>query len=128
MVNNCNFIGRLTKEVDARNITKQDKTTMLVASFDLAIDGAKQEDGSNDTTFIQCKVLNSKQAENVTKYLYKGSLVYVQGALHQYRYVAKDNQQRSGYEIIAKEVTFLDPKPKEEPKEETKAEVAKAGK
>ena len=124
MVNNCNFIGRLTKDVDARKIIKQDKTTMLVASFDLAIDGAKQEDGSNDTTFIQCKVLNSKQAENVTKYLHKSSLVYVQGALHQYRYVGKDNQQRSGYEIIAKEVTFLDPKPKEE----TKAEVAKAEK
>ena len=125
MLNDVNFIGRLTKDVDGRKIVKADKSESLVASFDLAIDGAKRKDGTKDVTFIQCKVLNDAQAGNIIKYLHKGSLVAVSGQLHQYHFTAEDVTTRSGYEVIAREVTFLDPKPKAENEQAEKEAASK---
>ena len=111
-MNKVILIGRLTKDADLRATT----TGTAVASFTLAVDRQfKAQNGTKETDFINC-IAWRKQAENVAKYVHKGSKIAVEGRL-QVRKYEKDGQARWITEVIADNITFLENK-KQEVKEE----------
>lgn len=115
-MNKVILIGRLTKDADLRATT----SGTAVASFTLAVDRQfKAQDGTKETDFINC-IAWRKQAENVAKYVKKGSLIAVEGRL-QVRNYEKDGQARWFTEVIADSITFLESK-KQEAKEEAEGE------
>ena len=109
MLNRIILTGRLTRDPELRRTTSD----MGVASFTLAVDdNVKGPNGEKTTTFITVTVWD-KQADTVAKFLRKGSLVGVDGRIHQRRFERKDGTKGSVIEVIANQVTFLEPKDKE---------------
>ena len=107
MLNRIVLAGRLTKDVELRKLANG----MTVASFTLASDElSKNADGSKKVIFIGVSLFG-KSAENVAKYVQKGSLVAVDGRITQRKYTNKQNQQVTSTEIVADNVQFLEPKP-----------------
>ena len=107
MLNRIVLAGRLTKDVELRKLTNG----MAVVSFTLASDElSKNADGSKKVIFIGVSLFG-KSAENVAKYVQKGSLVAVDGRITQRKYTNKQNQQVTSTEIVADNVQFLEPKP-----------------
>lgn len=114
MMNRVVLVGRLTRDPELRRTTNETP----VASFTLAVDDRlKDANGQKTTTFISVTVWN-QAADNVSKYCRKGSLVGVDGRLHQRTYEKRDGSKASVIEVIADSVQFLEPKSKEIPNEE----------
>lgn len=114
MMNRVVLVGRLTRDPELRRTTSD----IPVASFTLAVDDrTKDANGQRSTTFIGITVWN-QAADNVAKYCRKGSLVGVDGRLHQRTYEKRDGSKASVIEVIADSVQFLEPKSKEIPNEE----------
>lgn len=110
MLNRIVLVGRLTRDPELRRTT----TDISVASFSLAVnDGFKDTEGNPTTSFIDVTVFD-KQADNVAKFCRKGSLVGVDGRIHQRRFERKDGSKGSSIEVIANQVSFLEPKDKSE--------------
>lgn len=114
-MNKVILIGRLTAKPELKYTT----SNIAVTSFNLAIDRLPHEDGTKDTDFIEIRVWR-KQAENVCKYLDKGSLVAIEGRIQTEKFTTKDGENRYKTLVIAERVMFLNSKKKEETKEETK--------
>ncbi len=106
MVNRIILVGRLTRDPELRRTTSD----IPVASFTLAVDDrVKDANGQKLTTFITVVVWNN-QADNVTKYCRKGSLVAVDGRIRQRSFERKDGTKGSVIEVYADSVQFLEPK------------------
>ena len=114
-MNKTFLIGRLT----AKPELKYTSSNIPVTSFNLAVDRQPKEDGTKDTDFIEIRVWR-KQAENVCKYLDKGSLVAIEGRIQTEKFTTKDGENRYKTLVIAERVMFLNSKKKEETKEEMK--------
>ena len=99
-MNSVNLIGRLTSAVELRYTPSQ----KAVASFTLAVDRI----GSDDADFIPCIAWNGT-AENMEKFLDKGSMVAVEGRI-QVRSWDKDGTRHWKTEVVANRVKFLDRK------------------
>ena len=112
-MNKTFLIGRLTAKPELKYTT----SNIPVTSFNLAIDRPPKEDGTKDTDFIEIRVWR-KQAENVCKYLDKGSLVAIEGRIQTEKFTTKDGENRYKTLVIAERVVFLNSKKKEETKEE----------
>lgn len=112
-MNKVMLIGRLT----AKPELKYTNSNVAVTSFSLAVDRPVREDGTKDTDFIEIRVWR-KQAENVCKYLDKGSLVAIEGRVQTEKFTTKDGENRYKTLVIAERVMFLNSKKKEETKEE----------
>lgn len=111
MLNKVVLIGRLTRDPELRYTNNNNP----VVSFTLAVNRpfASANQGANDNTadFISCTAWR-KQAENVSKYVNKGSLVAVEGRLQTRDYMdEKNNVRRYVTEVICDSVVFLDSKP-----------------
>lgn len=101
-------MGRATKDP----ITRTSKE-VSITNFDIAVDNLRKEsDGSQSTSFFAVTCFG-KVAENVAKFVKKGSKVAVQGSIQQRSYLNKDGEKRTTYDVIADSVEFLDPKPVE---------------
>lgn len=106
MINRIVLTGRLTRDPELRRTLNE----TAVASFTLAVDdGFKDQQGNPTTTFIDVTIFD-KKGENVAKFCRKGSLVGVDGRIHQRRFERKDGTKGSVIEIIATNVDFLEPK------------------
>lgn len=106
MLNRIVLVGRLTRDPELRRTLND----TAVASFPLAVnDGFKDTEGNPTTTFVDITVFSS-QAENVAKFCRKGNLVGVDGRIHQRRFERKDGSKGSVIEVIANQVSFLEPK------------------
>ena len=107
MINKCIFIGNLGKDPELKTTT----TGKSVANFSLAVQGFKTENGYlTDWVPVVCW---EKTAENVSKYLSKGSKVFVEGRFSTRSWDDKDGNKRYTTEIVANEVKFLDPAKKD---------------
>ena len=102
-MNNCTFIGRLTKDPEIR-YTKDNKA---VCTFTIAVNRYK---GMAD--FIRIEAWGTT-AENCVKYLAKGKQAGVAGSLRNNRY-EKDGVKYSFDYIYADRVDFIDWEKKEE--------------
>ena len=106
MINRVVLVGRLTRDPELRNTNSNNP----VCTFTLAVDNrTKASDGSKTASFITCVVF-SQQADNVAKFVRKGSLVGVEGRLNQRSYERKDGTKASVIEVVCDSVQFLEPK------------------
>lgn len=96
-MNSFNVIGRITKPINLE-YTKSGKPAI---KLNLAINNTKE-----DTTFLTIKVFG-KQAENISKYCTKGSLLAITGTIRNNNYEDKDGNKHYEYSFIAQNVEFL---------------------
>ncbi|MBQ4132377.1 MAG: single-stranded DNA-binding protein [Desulfovibrionaceae bacterium] len=108
MLNKVMIIGRLGADPELRYAA----TGMAVCRFNVATDEAytDQSGQRQERTEWHRIVVFSKQAENCANYLFKGSLVYVEGALSTSKWTDQQGQTRYTTEIKAQRVQFLDRK------------------
>ena len=91
-MNIITLIGRLTRDVELSYVPN---TGTAKADFALAIPrDFKNKDGEKEVDFIPVEFMG-KKAENIAKYIEKGSLVAVQGNLRIDRYTDKQGNKRT---------------------------------
>ena len=100
-MNQVCLIGRLTKDVEERRT----QSGTPVASFTLAVDRRKKEDGAD---FIPC-IAWDKAAETIAKYVHKGDLFGVTGHI-QTRSYEKDGRMNYVTEVVTTSFQFLERK------------------
>ncbi len=105
-MNRIILIGRLTKDPELRTISNG----AVTSSFTLAVNRTfTNQNGERDTDFINC-VAWRRQAENISKYCTKGTMIALEGRLQTRSYDAQDGSKRYVTEVVADNVTFLSPK------------------
>ena len=105
-MNRIILVGRLTRDPELRRTLND----VPVCSFTLAIDDrVKDANGQKTTSYIGVTVFNN-QADNIAKFLKKGSLAGVDGRIRQRTFERKDGTKSSVIEVVADNVTFLEPK------------------
>ncbi|HDA7553621.1 single-stranded DNA-binding protein [Staphylococcus aureus] len=106
MLNRTVLVGRLTKDPELRSTPNG----VNVGTFTLAVNRTfTNAQGEREADFINVVVFK-KQAENVEKYLSKGSLAGVDGRLQTRNYENKDGKRVYVTEVVADSVQFLEPK------------------
>lgn len=105
-MNKVVLVGRLTRDPEIRTMPNGNQ----VASFTLAINrNFKNKDGNIDADFINVSIFG-RQAENVGKYVSKGSLVGCDGRIQTRSYDAQDGTKRYVTEVVCENVNFLSSK------------------
>lgn len=103
MINSVALTGRLTADVDMRS-TQSGKA---VGQFNLAVNRQfTNSNGEREADFIRC-VVWGKQAENLAKFVSKGSLLGVEGRLQTRSYENKQNQKVYITEVILNSFALL---------------------
>ncbi|OJH01715.1 single-stranded DNA-binding protein [Staphylococcus hominis] len=106
MINRVILVGRLTKDPEYR----QTPSGVSVATFTLAVNRSfTNSQGEREADFINVVVFR-KQAENVNKYLSKGSLAGVDGRIQSRSYENNEGRRVFVTEVIADSVQFMDSK------------------
>ena len=103
MLNQIVLMGRLTRDPELRYTQSQTP----VASFRIAVDRdySSRDGGEKQTDFIDI-VAWRQQAEFVTKYFTKGSMVIVTGRLQMRDWTDRDGNKRTSAEVVADRVRF----------------------
>lgn len=106
-MNSVNLTGSLVRDPEVRYTQSQ----MAVCSFTLAVDRQRKKDDPNAQTadFPRC-IAFGKTAENMSKYLHKGSKVGVEGRIQTGSYKKQDGTTVYTTNVIANHVEFLDSK------------------
>jgi single-strand DNA-binding protein len=103
MLNNVVLIGRLVAHPELRTTPQGTSVT----TFRIAVDRAFQsKDQEKQADFIDI-VAWRQQAEFVTKYFTKGSLISVIGSIQTRSYNDKDGNKRTAFEISADRLGFV---------------------
>ena len=116
-INRVVIIGRLSNDVELKHIP----SGTAVAHFNIAVGGKSDKDGKDTVSFFNVVVWGTI-AENCAKYLSKGKLVCIDGALHQRSWKAQDGSNRSVVEIVAERVEFLSPMQSGQPAKQAQPE------
>ncbi len=118
MINRAILVGRLTRDPELKHTSND----IPLATFTLAVDRPfRNQQGGSDTDFLRCVVWR-RQAENVSRYLSKGSLVGVEGRIQSRSFEDRDGNRRVMTEIVAESVQFLEPKGTKPPEPKTPGE------
>lgn len=104
-MNKAILIGNICTDIQLRYT----QSNMSVATFSLALNRPKKQDGTQEADFPNI-VVWGKQAENINKYLKKGSKLALEGRIQTRTYDAQDGSKRYITEVIAENVQFLDSK------------------
>ena len=104
-MNQVILIGRLTKNLELRYT----ESNIAVGTTTIAVNRPRQKDKEQEADFINIKVWG-KQAENIHKYLNKGSLIAVDGRIQTGSYINQEGEKRYITEVIANNVQFLETK------------------
>lgn len=105
-MNKVCLVGRLT----AKPELKMTGSNLPYTRFNLAVNRTfSNSQGDRETDFISIIVWR-KQAENVCKYLDKGSQVSVEGRIQTGSYDGQDGQKRYTTDVVADSVQFLESK------------------
>ena len=104
-MNKAILLGRLTKDPELRYTANG----IAVATFDLAINGKKRQDGSNEADFLPI-VAWRERAEFAAQHLSKGRQVLVEGQIKTRSYDDKEGVRRKATEIVASLIYFADSK------------------
>ena len=106
MLNRVVLIGRLTKEPEL----KYTNSNKPVLNNTIAVNRSFTDaNGERQADFINFVVWN-KQAENVKKFLNKGSLIAIEGRIETRNYENNEGNRVYVTEVIADNVTFLESK------------------
>ena len=105
-MNKVFLIGRLTRDPDLRYTP----SNIATVTFSIAVNRPfTNQNGVREADFINI-IAWRKQAENVKKYITKGSLVAVEGRIQTRNYDDKDGKKVYVTEVVADNVQFLEPK------------------
>lgn len=106
MTNNVVLVGRLVRDVELR----QTSTGKEMTYFTLAVNrNFKNEQGVQAADFISC-VAFGKTAENMARFLSKGSLISVEGRISTRNFQGNDGKTVYVTEVVASSITFLESK------------------
>ena len=106
-MNIVTLIGRLTRDVE---LSYMPNTGTAKADFALAVPrDFKNKDGEKEVDFIPVEFMG-KKAENIAKYIEKGSLVAVQGNLRIDRYTDKQGNKRTYTKVCGNSIQSLNNK------------------
>ena len=102
MLNSIIIMGRLTADPELRSTS----SGLSVSSFTVAVDRNYVRSGEEKKTDFINVVAWRQQADFVSKYLRKGSMIAVQGSLQTRNYEDKNGNKRVAYEIVADQISF----------------------
>lgn len=106
MINNVVLVGRLTKDPELR----YSSSNIPMVYFTIAVNRAfSSQNGERQADFISC-VAFRKQAENMARFLAKGSLIGVEGRIQTRNYQGKDGNMVYVTEVVANSIQFLESK------------------
>lgn len=106
MINRTVLVGRLTKDPELRYTS----SNIAFARFTLAVNRTfAGPNGEREADFIQC-IAWRKQAENLARFVHKGSLIGVEGRIQTGSYDDKDGTRKYTTDVVADSVQFLEPK------------------
>ena len=100
------LLGRLTADPELRHTQNQ----VSVTSFTLAVDRAYTPKGQERQTDFINVVAWRQTAELVTRFFHKGQRLALTGTLQSRRYVDKEGNNRTAYEVVADNVFFAESK------------------
>lgn len=101
-MNSISLTGRITKDLELKETTNGKK----VSEFSLAVNRIGE-----GTDFVTCQVWGT-QAENLTKYQGKGSLIGVVGSLRTDTYEVEGNKKYKTY-VLVSNIEYLSAKKEE---------------
>lgn len=105
-MNRVDLVGRLTTKPELRYTNSQ----LPYVRFSVAVNRTfTNAQGEREADFINI-VAWRKQAENICRYLNKGSLVSIEGRIQTGSYDDKDGNRRYTTEVVADSVQFLESK------------------
>ena len=111
-MNNVMLIGRITKSLELR--TNEAGTSKC--QFTIAVQRRGAKEGTQDVDFINVVAWN-KLAENLAKYMDKGSLIGIEGSLRADNYTDRDGNNRTFNYVLAENIQYLNGFKGEEKKE-----------
>lgn len=104
-INRVTLTGNLTRQVELLSTGGGTQ----VARFGIAVNDRRKNNQTGEwedyPNYIEC-VMFGTRAENVSKYIGKGSRVAIEGRLH-FSQWEKDGQKRSKIEVIVDEIVFM---------------------
>lgn len=105
MLNKVCLVGRLTREVE----TYENKETkeLSVVNFALAFSQGKNQDGSDNTGFVDC-VAYSNLAKTIAEWLSKGDKVAIGGRIEHRSFSRKDGSKGTQIRIVVDSLEFID--------------------
>lgn len=113
-MNKVILVGRITKDPELRYTP----SNVPVCAFSLAVNreytAANEE---READFINC-VAFQKQAENLCKFMSKGSQILVEGRIQVRKYVDNNNVNRIATDVICDKISFLEAKKAEQPQQQ----------
>ena len=102
-MNKVLLVGRLTKDPEIRTMPNGNS----VANFSIAVNRTfKNKEGNVEADFINIVVFG-RQVDSISKYVFKGSQVGIEGRMQTRTYDAQDGSKRYVTEVIADNVEFL---------------------
>ena len=106
MINRTVLVGRLTKDPELRYTSGN----IAFARFTLAVNRTfAGPSGEREADFIKC-IIWRKQAENLARFVRKGSLVGVECRIQTGSYDDKDGVRKFTTDVVCDSVQFLEPK------------------
>ncbi len=109
-MNKVTLIGRLTRDPDLKYLAT---TNIAVCNFTLAVNRKYKKDKGQQADFIPCEAWDN-QAENICKYLRKGSQIGVSGRIQTKSWDDSEGKRHFLTQVVVEEAEFLGGK-KEEP-------------
>lgn len=105
-MNKAILVGRLTRDPELRTTP----SGMSITRFTIAVsEPFTNRNGERETNFISCSAFG-RQADNISKYCRKGSLVSAEGRIRTGSYDAQDGTKRYTTEVVCDRVNFLSSK------------------
>ena len=111
MLNQVVLVGRLTSDLEAKELEDGKKVTNMTLAIPRSF---KNADGEYETDFVECTLWNNI-AENTAEYCKKGDIVGVKGRLQTNNYEKEDGSKVFKLDVVAEKVTFLSSRSKDEP-------------
>lgn len=103
------LMGRLTRDPEVREKTREDGSEMITAMYTLAVDRRKSKDQDQQADFIQC-VAFGKPAEFAKKYCHKGTKLTVRGSIITGSYTDRDGRKVYTTQVRVDEQEFAESK------------------
>lgn len=106
-MNQCTFIGRLTRDPE---VTYSSEKEMTIARFTLAVDrGNRKEEGETNADFFRCVAFGNR-AQFVEQYLHSGLRIAVNGKLRNENYTNKEGAKVYSVSLLTDNIEFADGK------------------
>ena len=115
MLNCVTLMGRLVADPELRTTT----SGKSVATFCLAVDRSFAKAGEQRQADFINIVAWENQANFISRYFGKGSMIAIQGSIQTRSYEDKNGNKRTAFEVIAREVSFCGDKKESNPAQTT---------